>query len=448
LQIGGDDILVATLLTILKVIGWILLVLLAIVLLVVILVLFVPIKYKYRFRFDDESEKKNCNYADVSWIFKLLKCKVLISLKGIEYQIRICGIRCRFIEKRLNQSEESYEEFDDFLDEDENIMNNSYDDGSTKKEASINGDSLLYDDSYEKSILPNSDYYSNSEDDRTLIEKIIDGDLDEVIDGYGEEEMDADVHEDDLIKSTSQTEVDDHDVSEDDANATEFIENNDSDEKALEDEESAEELVDELEDIWNSVSEQEDVLKKKPWDNIIKAKTRLKNKILRFIRKIISVLNPINWLKIIADKIINFIKYIIEIIKAFINSVKSIIHKLSLILDFLDKPSTERGLEKGKEYLAKTFKHILPRKNRFIFNIGFDDPSTTGQVLAAAGIVYPLFGKSLEIYPNFSEKELKVECLLQGRIRGINVLIIVIKVIRDKAIKRLLYNLRKLKEEL
>ena len=80
--------------------------------------------------------------------------------------------------------------------------------------------------------------------------------------------------------------------------------------------------------------------------------------------------------------------------------------------------------------------------------VGFDDPSQTGQLLAIAGTMYPIFGQSIEIYPNFADKEFKVDCLLQGRIRGVNVIIIVFKVMKDKAIKRLIYNLNKLKEEL
>ena len=69
-------------------------------------------------------------------------------------------------------------------------------------------------------------------------------------------------------------------------------------------------------------------------------------------------------------------------------------------------------------------------------------------MLAAAGVIYPIVGEFIDIYPNFEDKELKLDGYLKGRIRGINVVLIVIKVIRDKAIKRLIYNLNKLKEEL
>ena len=55
---------------------------------------------------------------------------------------------------------------------------------------------------------------------------------------------------------------------------------------------------------------------------------------------------------------------------------------------------------------------------------------------------------NLAVLSEYTLPFVKVDGYLKGRIRGVNVVIIVIKVIRDKAIKRLIYNLNKLKEEL
>ena len=82
-----------------------------------------------------------------------------------------------------------------------------------------------------------------------------------------------------------------------------------------------------------------------------------------------------------------------------------------------------------------------------MLHIGFDDPSLTGKALGVLGLIYAKMGKFLEVYPNFSEKELKASVLFKGRIRGISILIIGLRVIRDEAIKRLLRNIKMVKEE-
>ena len=328
------------------------LVLLAIALVLVLLVLFVPIRYIYRLVYNDEMEDINCHYVEVSWILKLLKIRINISLSGVSFEVRIFGIRCRILENIL-----------------QNKTNNS--------------DFEEYDETTE-----------NENDD---VEDVVN--ISDLFD------------EDNKIPEG-------------------LIETYDTDDECI---------------------------SKKDMSNNIKMGVK-KSKRLRFveyIKKILDVLNPKNWLRIIVLKIKKVFCYIKDmfikffgLIKDLFDATKSLIYKISLVSDFLDRPSTARGIEKVKEYVCTTCKHILPRKKKAIISFGFDNPSDTGQVLAVAGVLYPVVGEFVQIYPNFEDKELKVDGYLKGRIRGVNVVIIVIKVIRDKAIKRLIYNLNKLKEEL
>lgn len=342
----------AALFTILKVLGIVALVIIAVILVLVLLVLFVPIRYFYRFYYNDEGKEDNCHYVDISWILKILKLRIHISLSGVSFEVRVFGIRCRFLEKILHSKTKSdtYKEYDDY-------------------------DELSDDDN------GNEEYMNIS--------------------------------------------------------------------AIFEDEEILEGLIETYED--------DEISNKPNEDKDVKIEIK-KSKIKRFkegIKKVIYVLNPRNWLKLLANKIkklASVIKNIfvktMKLLQELLESVKLIINKISLVSDFLDRPSTMRGMEKVKEYIVLTFKHILPRKKKVIINLGFDNPADTGQVLAVAGTLYPVIGEFVEIYPNFEDKELKLDGYLKGRIRGVNVVIIIIKVIRDKAIKRLIYNLNKLKEEL
>ena len=347
----------AVLLTILKILGTVLLVVLSFLLIIVLVVLFVPIRYLYKLCYDDEQEENNCHYVDVSWICKLIRIRVYISLSGVNFEARLFGLRCKSIEELL------------------------------KRQLNANdNDDIIDDDLEEDNYMNMSELFEDKES------------LDGLIETY---DSSNDINEVDL-----------------------------------------DQLID---------SESKDIIK----ENKIGIKTNKKDKIINGIKKVLYVLNPRNWLRILASKIQKilicvkkfFIKFI-TIIKDLRDSILVLIHKVSLVIDFLDRPSTIRGIDKVKEYICITCKHILPTKKKVLVSFGFDNPADTGQVLAIAGVFYPMVGEFIEVYPNFENKELKADCYLKGRVRGINVVIIAIKVMRDKAIKRLIHNLNKLKEEL
>ena len=168
---------------------------------------------------------------------------------------------------------------------------------------------------------------------------------------------------------------------------------------------------------------------------------------IAWVKSMLRVLNPKVWLKIIIDKLVALGKFIDKLINSVVETIKIIIKRINIISEFLDKKSTIDGLEKAKKYIDKTCKFILPRKKKIVLHIGFDDPSYTGKALGILGLIYAKCGKTMEVFPNFSQKELKASVLFKGRVRGISILIIGLKIIRDKAIKRLLRNIKMVKEE-
>lgn len=70
-------------------------------------------------------------------------------------------------------------------------------------------------------------------------------------------------------------------------------------------------------------------------------------------------------------------------------------------------------LEKTKNLLV----HILPKKIVGFFKFGFDDPSTTGQVLEAVAIFYPLYRDDFKIVPMFYDEIIEVDISFKGRLR-------------------------------
>lgn len=70
-------------------------------------------------------------------------------------------------------------------------------------------------------------------------------------------------------------------------------------------------------------------------------------------------------------------------------------------------------LEKTKNLLV----HILPKRIVGFFKFGFDDPSTTGQVLEAVAIFYPLYKDDFKIVPMFYDEIIEVDISFKGRLR-------------------------------
>ena len=66
----------------------------------------------------------------------------------------------------------------------------------------------------------------------------------------------------------------------------------------------------------------------------------------------------------------------------------------------------------------RTICHIRPRKIKGHIKIGTGDPYRTGQLLAVAGIFFPVYGEHITIEPYFEQKILEGDISVKGRIYG------------------------------
>ena len=89
-------------------------------------------------------------------------------------------------------------------------------------------------------------------------------------------------------------------------------------------------------------------------------------------------------------------------------------------------------------------RHILPRKLTGRVHFGFDDPSMTGKVLAYLSMLYPFTKDNLVIEPEFETEELILEGNLafRGRIRLGYLVYVALSVVLNKNIRRQYKRLR------
>lgn len=92
------------------------------------------------------------------------------------------------------------------------------------------------------------------------------------------------------------------------------------------------------------------------------------------------------------------------------------------------------------EQLKYLFKKLKPRKGRLYVHFGMDDPETTGKIAMYLAVLYGLMGIDISILPDFEEKVMEGELYLKGRLQLVTILIIAVRLYRNKHFKRIVLN--------
>lgn len=105
---------------------------------------------------------------------------------------------------------------------------------------------------------------------------------------------------------------------------------------------------------------------------------------------------------------------------------------------WLEDGKNQASLKLLYRQVKRLIAHIWPRKGKGSITFGFEDPYTTGQVLQAFSLIYPLFYKQLALHPVFDDKVLDAEGSFKGRIRLAYPLWLVVQVFMDKHTRRMI----------
>lgn len=113
---------------------------------------------------------------------------------------------------------------------------------------------------------------------------------------------------------------------------------------------------------------------------------------------------------------------------------------------FLENSSTQHTLGLLWRQLKKIILHVIPTKASGSATLGFDDPATTGQVLAACSVLYALYGDSIVITPDFERSVLEGDLDLKGRIRAGTIAFCAVRVLLDREFWVTLKRIKKYRE--
>ncbi len=107
-----------------------------------------------------------------------------------------------------------------------------------------------------------------------------------------------------------------------------------------------------------------------------------------------------------------------------------------LLKEYLTKKSTKAALGKLWKDVLWLLKTLAPRKGHAEVTFGLKDPEMTGKAFAAASVLYPWYGKHIDLYPEFSREKIEGEGDIRGRIRLWGVAIRALGILFDKNIKK------------
>jgi hypothetical protein len=98
------------------------------------------------------------------------------------------------------------------------------------------------------------------------------------------------------------------------------------------------------------------------------------------------------------------------------DSIKKVKGDIGYYVKLLNLESTKAAFELCKEQVFKILKLICPRKFQVNLHLGFDDPSTMGEVLAIWGMLYPLHMGRIDIRPEFDTSVMEGNFNIKGKI--------------------------------
>lgn len=122
---------------------------------------------------------------------------------------------------------------------------------------------------------------------------------------------------------------------------------------------------------------------------------------------------------------------------------EAIAEKIHKVRAFLDKEENRDAIRLLKKQIFKLIRHVMPKKIRGRVRFGFDDPSTTGQILTYISPFYGLYAESVTVEPVFDERVMEGEIHLKGRIRLGSLIWIVVRVFLNKNFRNLLKTWRR-----
>ncbi|MDE6213998.1 MAG: hypothetical protein K2M70_11060 [Lachnospiraceae bacterium] len=148
-------------------------------------------------------------------------------------------------------------------------------------------------------------------------------------------------------------------------------------------------------------------------------------------------------LRALWEKIRNFIENIQYTIRNICDKIKAIWNNIQYYSDLVKSDVFQNTFQLCKKELCRLLKGVLPGTFEADLVVGMDDPAATGQILAVCGMLYPVLGGHINVVGDFEQKRLEGRIFMKGRIYGITLLYVCVKIYFNENVKKLYKLLKK-----
>ena len=119
--------------------------------------------------------------------------------------------------------------------------------------------------------------------------------------------------------------------------------------------------------------------------------------------------------------------------------------KKEQIQSFFTDASHRRAFCSLKREVRRFLGHVSPKDVKIVGKIGLEDPYMTGQALAVLGMLFPFLGENTVIVPDFENKVLEGSVHIEGKIHNFRMLAILWRLIKDRDVRKIIIDIKKLK---
>lgn len=141
----------------------------------------------------------------------------------------------------------------------------------------------------------------------------------------------------------------------------------------------------------------------------------------------------------------NWLKKIKCTIRKICDKIKMLWEMKEKVTDFLTDEVHQNAFRRLKAEVITLAKRLSPRTLKGFVRFGFEDPYNTGRVLALLSVLYPFYGEKIEIFPEFDKKLLEGDVYMKGSIRGIHLLLIIVRLLFDGNIRKTFQDIKSFK---
>lgn len=136
---------------------------------------------------------------------------------------------------------------------------------------------------------------------------------------------------------------------------------------------------------------------------------------------------------------------IMHTISKICDTIKLFVAKKENLLNLYYMEVHQYAIKKIKLQCIYLFKHLKPKRLEINASVGFEDPSMTGKFLALLGVLFPFYGDTCNITPDFYNQIYDGTIIIKGKLRIFHFVRVFIRLVRDKYIRKTYRNLKEYK---